>query len=111
MIPVPGSGAAREPVFADGVHAADMDCMLVQLSESVHGTVRAPASSCAAGISGAEDAPDRCFAVWPAGDESWWALTVAAAVAGECMAWVAVMTCIPKIPAIRARTRVNRPAR
>ena len=69
MIPVPGSGAARDPVFADGVQAAVMDCMLVQLPESVHGTVRAPASSCAACTSGAENCPDRCSAVWPAGDE------------------------------------------
>ena len=30
MIPVPGSGAAREPFFADGVQAAVMDCVLVQ---------------------------------------------------------------------------------
>lgn len=69
MIPVPGSGAAREPVFAEGVQAAVMDCMLVQWFESVHCTVRAPASFCAACTSGAEDGPDRCSAVWPAGDE------------------------------------------
>ena len=70
MIPVPGSGAARDPVFADGVQAAVMDRMLVQLSESVHCTVRAPASSCAAGMPGAEDGPGGCSPVWPAEDES-----------------------------------------
>ena len=57
MIPVPGSGAAREPVFADGVQAAVMDCLLVQLPESVHCTVRAPASYWAACTSGVMDGP------------------------------------------------------
>ena len=111
MIPVPGSGAAREPFFGAGVQGAVMDCVLVQWFESVHCTVRAPAWSCAAGISGAENGPGGCSPAWPAGDEPCWALMVAAAVAGECMAWVAVMTCMPKIPAMRARTAVNRPAR
>ena len=70
MIPVPGSGAAREPFFAEGVQAAVVDCVLLQWFESVHSTVRAPAWSCAAGISGAEDGAGGCSPAGPAGDES-----------------------------------------
>jgi hypothetical protein len=69
MIPVPGSGAAREPDFADGVQAAVMGCMLAQLPESEHCTVREPASSIPA-MSEAENGLGACSPVLPAGDDS-----------------------------------------
>ena len=38
VTPGPGNGAARDPDFADGVQAAVMACIMVQLSESEHCT-------------------------------------------------------------------------
>lgn len=70
MIPVPGSGASRDPVFADRVQSAVMACMLVQPSGPVHCTLRVPASSSAPDIPGAEDDPGMCSPGCPAADES-----------------------------------------
>ena len=67
MIPVPGNGAVREPVFADGVHAAVMACMLVQLPESGHCTVRIPFPAPA--ISRAADGRRAWSSMRTAGDE------------------------------------------
>ena len=68
MTQAPGSGAAREPDFADGVQDAVIACMLVQLPESWHGTESRPEPAWNPAMSGTEDA-GRC-SVCPATDDS-----------------------------------------
>jgi len=56
---VPGSGAAREPDFADGMQAASVAWELAQLPESAHCTASTPAAVSIPDVSGADDA-GRC---------------------------------------------------
>lgn len=104
-----GTGAARPPVATVGMQEALMECWLEQFPEQEHcaGDV-APFdvdSSCNAAGSGDETR-------WPAWPDASLPDGACPVVSGippetiplECAEWVPVMTCMPRIPAMMART-------
>jgi hypothetical protein len=100
-IVVPGSGAVREPAFADSVQQAVVAWMLWQLPG--HGSEGCPVVSWT--NTGCECPSD---ALCPAGAS---AADDVLAAAGECIEWLTVITCMPRIPAIRAIIAASRPPR
>jgi hypothetical protein len=82
----PGGGAVKDAVFAEGVQVAPMACMPEQLPEQEHCAEASAAGGtrawCSAWSAAGTDAVPR----------DWW----------ECAAWLPVMTCMPRIPAMTA---------